>query len=98
MVVVNVHKDSCDALALSLGLNEPLHIPLYKFSYAKASELHDESNTHLRGIRATGPVGHNNSVDVIKRILHQLWILVVQPILDGVGYSVSTLGISAMLK
>ena len=111
VVVINVHKDSCDALALSSDMDEPLHIPLHKFSYAEAADLRNQLDTHLytakvrihkcklNGIRATRPVGgHNNaSGSVIKHILHQLWILVVKPILDGLGYSVSTLGISCYM-
>jgi hypothetical protein len=49
----------------------------------------------LDGIRATRPVGDNADGGVIKCILHQLWILDVKPILDGLGISVSALGISA---
>ena len=108
VVVINVHKDSCDALALSSDLDEPLHIPLHKFSYAKATDLHNQLNAHLHaanvrmheckldGIRATRPVRNNADGGVLKYILHQLWILVVKPILDGLGYSVST--VSALLK
>jgi hypothetical protein len=103
VVIINVHKDSCDALALLLDLDEPLHIPLPRFSYAKATNLCNKLNSHLRsdnlqmpepeldGNRATRPVGGNDSSAVIKHILHKLWILVVKPILDGLGFSVSTL-------
>ena len=113
VVVINVHKDSCDALALLSGLDgnsEPLHIRLDKFSYAKAADLRNRLNAHLQDanvrmrdcelddIRATRPVRNNDGGGVIKYILHQLWILVVKPILDGLGFSVSTLGISSMLK
>jgi hypothetical protein len=110
VVVINVHEDSCDALALLSDLDEPLHIPLHEFSYAKATDLRNQLNAHLRAanvrmregelddIRATHPVGDSAGGGVINYILHQLWILVVKPILDGLGFSVSTLGISAMLK
>ena len=107
VVVINVHNDSCDALALSLHLDEPLHIPLHKFSYAKANKLFNQLNTHLRaanvrihkcepdGVRATHPVRDNDGGGAIKPILQQLWLLVVKPILDGLEFSVS---ISTMLK
>ena len=111
VAVVNVHKDSCDALVLSSDLDEPLHIPLHEFSYAKATNLRDQLKAHLLAanirmrecdhlddVRATRPVGDNADKGAIKRILHQLWTLVVKPILDGLGISVSTLEISAMLK
>ena len=111
VAIINVHKDSCDALVLLLDLDEPLHIPLHKLSYAKATDLRNQLNTHLRAanvrmrdceldsIRGTRPLGEDDGSGVIKYILHQLWILVVKPILDGLGFSVSTLGdISVTLK
>ena len=91
VIVIDLHEDSCDALALLLDLDEPLHIPLDKFSYAKATDLRNKLNAHLRDanvrmrdselddIRATRPVG-NKGGGVIKHILHQLQILVVKPI------------------
>jgi hypothetical protein len=110
VVIINVHKDSCDALALSSDLDKPLHIPLHEFSYAKAADLRNQLNTHLSAanirmreyepdsIRATHPVGYNEGGGAIKHILHQLWILVVKPILDGLRFSVSPLHISEIPK
>ena len=102
VVIINVHKDSCDALALSSALDEPLHIPLHKFSFAKATNLHNQLNNYLHAanlwMRGTQPFRVYDSGNVIKDILHQLWILVVKPILDSLEFSVSTLGISTMLK
>ena len=105
VVVINVHKDSCDALALLSDLDEPRHIPLDKFCYAKAIDLRNQLNNRLcdgylrmRGhdceldnIRATQPVRLRGDPGLIIDILSQLWILVVKPILDGLGFSVSTL-------
>ena len=108
VVFINVHKDSCDALALSLHMDRPRHILLDKFSYAQANKLRNQLNTllhdanlrmrkcELDDIRATGPVQGSERSGVIKHILHQLWILVVKPILDDLGFSVSTFGISAI--
>ena len=101
VVVINVDKDSCDPLALLLGSDEPLHIPLHESSFAKATYLCNQLNAHLHsanvwmqgceldGIHATCPVSDNDGGGVIQHILHQLWILVVKPILDGLGVSVS---------
>jgi hypothetical protein len=101
VVIINTHKDSCDALALLPELDEPLHIPLNKLSYGKATDLRNQLNSHLQaanvrvhecepdGIRATCPVRDNEGGGAIKHILNQLWILVVKPILDGLGFSVS---------
>ena len=110
VVAINVHEDSCDALVLSSDLNEPLHIPLNKFSSVKATHLRNQLNAHLQDanvrmrdcelddIRAIRAVGKNDGGGVIKHILHQLWSLVVKPILDGLGFSVSALGFSSMSK
>jgi hypothetical protein len=100
VIIINVHKDSCDALALLSGLDEPLHIPLNEFSYGKATDLRNQLYSHLQGanvrmrecepdsIRATRPVRGGGA---IIHILNQLWILVVKPILDCLGFSVSVL-------
>jgi hypothetical protein len=109
VAIINVHKDSCDALVLSSDFDEPLHIPLHELSYAKATALHNQLNTHLRAanlrmnecepddIRAIRPVGYNEGGYLIKHILPKLWIFIVKPILDGLGLKVSTLCFSAML-
>ena len=101
VIFINIHQDRCDALALRSGI-KPLHIALPEFSYNKADNLHTDLKIHLlaagsrmreskpddpRGIRRLGP-GHGTS---LQQILATLWILVVKPILDGLGYSVSIL-------
>ena len=47
VIVINVHENSCDALALLLDMDEPLHIPLHKFSFAEATKLRNQLNNHL---------------------------------------------------
>ena len=70
VVIINVHKDSCDALALSSALDEPLHIPLHKFSFAKATNLHNQLNNYLHAanlwMRGTQPFRVYDSGDVIN--------------------------------
>ena len=96
-IFINVHKQRCDALALVSGNDQPLHIPLPEFSYAKADDLRNQLLAHLcsHGVRMRE--SQNNSRGIcfkskigMKYILHQLWILVIKPILDALGYSVST--------
>lgn len=41
VVIINVHQDRCDALALLAGLDEPLAVPLPSFTYTKAYRLRD---------------------------------------------------------
>lgn len=92
-VVINIHKDRCDALALLSGNDEPLHIPLPDFSYSKADNLRNRLRIHLHAcslrIRETGRAGrlYESGGDAgIKSILRELWTLVVKPILESLGY------------
>ena len=108
VIVINIHRDRCDALALRSGI-EPLHIALPEFSYNKADNLRTDMKNRLlaagfrmreskpddpRGTRPLGP-GHGTS---LQQILATLWILVVKPILNGLGYSVSILTNSSKTK
>ena len=100
VVVINIHKNRSDALALQCGTEKPLHIALHEFSYEKANKLHCDLKDHLfnSGVRMRGSGPdirglHYKSLAVIKDILAQLWTFVVKPILNAIGYSVSTLHI-----
>jgi tetratricopeptide (TPR) repeat protein len=97
VVLINIHKDRCDALALVPGTNRPIHIPLPEFTYEKSVALRDHLQANLlasgirmreaepltRGVRpfSKGSMG-------LRGILRQLWVWVVKPILDALGYSV----------
>ena len=56
IVVINVHEQRCDAIVLLAGLDEPLHIPLPKFSERKARGYQRDlgMQLHSRGLRARG--------------------------------------------
>lgn len=56
IVVVSVHEERCDAIALIASHNEPLHIRLPDFSWKKAAQYHDKLKNGLRsaGLRAPG--------------------------------------------
>ncbi|KAH6877413.1 CHAT domain-containing protein [Coprinopsis sp. MPI-PUGE-AT-0042] len=47
VVVINVDKQRCDAIALLAGLDEPLHIPLPDFSLEKAKRYQDDLKANL---------------------------------------------------
>jgi tetratricopeptide (TPR) repeat protein len=98
VVVINIHKDRSDALALLSGTKKPLHIALHEFSYEKADKLYHDLKDHLfnsgvqmRGSKPDTRGLHYKSPAVIKDILAQLWTFLVKPILNALGYSVSTL-------
>lgn len=96
VIVINVHRDRCDALALRSGI-EPLHIGLPEFSYSKAEGLRDSLKAHLRvagvRMRESKPEvvtrGMRYEGTSVSRILSTLWVTIVKPILNGLGYTVS---------
>ncbi|KAH6910854.1 CHAT domain-containing protein [Coprinopsis sp. MPI-PUGE-AT-0042] len=47
IVVINVDKQRCDAIALLAGLDEPLHIPLPNFSLEKANKYRGDLKANL---------------------------------------------------
>ncbi|KAF8159777.1 TPR-like protein [Crassisporium funariophilum] len=98
IVVINVHQDRCDALALIRGADSPIHVPLSKFSYKLAENLRGRLNGYLsshgvrmreaepdtRGIRYAA---ESRGLGVIQEILAELWTRVVKPILDALAIS-----------
>ncbi|TFK27629.1 hypothetical protein FA15DRAFT_586072 [Coprinopsis marcescibilis] len=67
IVVVNVHKTRCDALALIVGLDEPLLIPLLEFTLEKAQKLRediffqlDRCGVRMRGMPISGRDGQED--------------------------------------
>jgi hypothetical protein len=97
LVMINVHEERCDAIALLHGCSEPLNIPLPKFSQAKAENLRKRLKNHLKGSgrivrevnRGTKPYYQYKCH--MKDILRELWVSVVQPILNGLAFQVSLL-------
>jgi len=98
VILVNVHKDRCDALALISSVSAPKHIPL-DLTYDEASELTKRLSLFLssHGVRmreadrggrpARRPDAEKRSD--IHFILEALWLRVVRPILDGLAFPVS---------
>jgi hypothetical protein len=98
VVVINIYENRSDALVLLSGAEKPLHIPLHEFSYKKAHKLCHELKNYLfncrvrmRGSEPNTHGLHYKGPAIIKDILAQLWIFLVKPILNALGYSVSTL-------
>ena len=99
VVLVNVHKDRCDALVLVPGRDQPLHIPLDHFTYQDASHLRDRLRSYLslggyrmrqsnRGPREVLDHGTKETSE-IHNILRELWLCIARPILNKLEYSVS---------
>jgi hypothetical protein len=95
VVVANIHEQRCDALVLMAGLDEVMHIPLDRFSYETAQELHRSLNQLLLagGVRARDTRamrrGTTTTGAVMQSILSDIWLNVVKPVLDGLAYTVS---------
>jgi hypothetical protein len=99
VITVNVSKARCDALILLPDLNDVLHIPLNKFTHQDAEELQQSLYVILRkknvlrsNGRHGGPVpttsGLKDLEKEFERILSQLWLHIVQPILNGMAIMV----------
>ncbi|TEB25878.1 hypothetical protein FA13DRAFT_1896456 [Coprinellus micaceus] len=102
VIVLNVHEDRCDAIALRDGSDEVLHIPLPSFTLQKAkwyqhiltAQLKDhrlriqdvEQTSELSCGRAAGP--YNAKARDVHDILEGLWRGVVRPTLDALGFLV----------
>ncbi|TFK18595.1 hypothetical protein FA15DRAFT_249782 [Coprinopsis marcescibilis] len=56
VVVINVHEDRCDAIALASKLDSPIHIPLSHLTLARGDEFRRNLTSHLNtvGMRARG--------------------------------------------
>ena len=96
IILINVHEDRCDALALVRGSNKPLHIPLEHLTHKNASQLKDRLHKYLVSGRYLmrdadrGPreVRDSEEKSDLNEILQELWLRVVKPILDALSYVV----------
>jgi len=98
-ITFNICKDRCDALALLPGSDAPLRIPLERFSIEQAIRLRDALQAYLkeRGVRmrevdrSTLRVPWRKGKEVaVSKILSELWLQVCKPIMDRLGYLVSS--------
>ena len=93
LVIFNIHKTRCDALAVIAGIEEPLHIPLENFSLVKAEELQAILRFDLLKQREVDdqdrmPRRVRPNPSSMSFVLNELWCKVIQPILEALGYSV----------
>ncbi|TEB21545.1 hypothetical protein FA13DRAFT_1741788 [Coprinellus micaceus] len=80
-VVINVHKDRCDAIVLMLGRTEPQHL--------QGLRMRGEEEEIEMVERAMGPYRQKRdpTKDAVHDVLLGLWIEVVKPILEALGIS-----------
>ncbi|KIM40791.1 hypothetical protein M413DRAFT_412983 [Hebeloma cylindrosporum] len=92
IVIFNLHKIQCDALALIAGIDEPLHISLKEFDRVEAQKLHATLQLELltqREVKNGDRAGRRASASSpsMRFVLKELWCKVVQPVLEALGYS-----------
>ncbi|KAG8695145.1 hypothetical protein FRC09_009365 [Ceratobasidium sp. 395] len=92
VVVINIHKTRCDALALYPGASSTIHIPLASFSRNLCLEMQNKllaalrnSGVHTRSSRRPR-FESQMADDMFKDVLATLWRNVVKPILSGLQY------------
>ncbi len=100
IVIINIHSDRCDALALIAGADEPLHIPLPNFSHQEAEHLANGLHGYLLSFGVRSRLGlplHDDdspcsNIDInFPAVLKVLWSNVVSPILEALAFSVRLL-------
>ncbi|CUA70787.1 Genome polyprotein [Rhizoctonia solani] len=91
VVVVNCHKDQCDALIILPGYDGVKHVPLPSFTEKQAQQARSELQLSLkhkrlrqRGVKVWG---QSDPVDNIGSVLRILWSGIVKPVLDYLGYT-----------
>lgn len=97
VVIINVHKNRCDALILRNRVVPVVHVPLTALTLEKATHLHSALNKCLAmaGIReregraSKQVVKTTGAKTQMQDILATLWECVVHPILSALGYTVS---------
>ena len=106
MIIVYVAEFGSTALALLHENDEPISIKLNDFSYSVAETLRTNLTSYLvskgrmrakledRGIRKVDHPIHRN---VMHNVLKALWVRVVKPVLDALGYSVSCVSIQYLI-
>ncbi|CAE6477963.1 unnamed protein product, partial [Rhizoctonia solani] len=78
IVVINCHKDRCDALLILPGEGNVEHIPLPSINGVKIQRIRLEFETSIEGANSGGISA--------KGVLAVLWHDIVQPVLDFLGY------------
>jgi hypothetical protein len=99
VAILNISHFGCDALILMPGLaDEPIHVPLPNFTLHEAQLLVKSLASIVRGpIRSDrldwSREGFRDMTpdDIFSHILSELWLKIVQPVLNGIALTVSYL-------
>ncbi|CAE6539843.1 unnamed protein product [Rhizoctonia solani] len=90
VVIINCHRNQCDALVILPEHNSVEHLTLLTFTEHKAQQARSELETSLkhrrlrqRGFKIKGNLSYE---DGMENVLRTLWTDVVKPVLDYLGY------------
>jgi hypothetical protein len=104
VVVINMAKKRCEALALVPGMEEVICIPLPDITYNKVAEMRDELKDHLyskgirmRGERAAQKWIEDGNTNDCRGILAELWNGLIKPVLDSLAFSVGSFLLSPLV-
>jgi tetratricopeptide (TPR) repeat protein len=96
VVVINIAKQRCDALALIAGIEDVIHIPLPDVTFERIEELRSvlkdqlySQGVRMRGERAAQKWTDEGNGDDCTDILSELWNRLIKPVLDSLAFSVS---------
>jgi hypothetical protein len=97
LIILNMTKKRCDALAIVSGVDEVIHIPLPNITSSRVAELRDELKDQLysNGIRVKGEctaerINDDNNDGNCEDILAELWNGLVRPVMGSLAFSVKT--------
>ncbi|CAE6460814.1 unnamed protein product [Rhizoctonia solani] len=90
VVVLNCHKDRCDALVITSGNDPVVHVPLPSFTEDKARCARSKLDISLgkKGQRQRGfkQLSEPSYEEGFETVLRTLWNDIVQPVLTHLGY------------
>ncbi|KAJ7622289.1 CHAT domain-containing protein [Roridomyces roridus] len=87
LVLLNISGSNCDALVLRPAVGGVLHVPLLTVQPGLPHTLVQSLDTVVRGVeRLKGkPEGHQDADQKLGKILSDLWVNVVKPVLNALN-------------
>ena len=104
VIILNIHKNQCDAIALISSSRSPLHISLNTFSLQQAIQLCNDIHQYLTDHQVHQREAHRETFHlhlhwqnpqgvIMFKVLHELWVHVAKPILDALNYLVCSVSV-----
>jgi hypothetical protein len=94
VVVFNIHQSRCDALVIMEGLDDAIHVPLSRFSYAQAENLQKNfaallSKSGARSREARGGKPYRPSKSSFCDAMKDIWSTAIEPVFEALAITVS---------